>query len=431
MYRIIMNDLMEWYDKAQDKIVFLKGAKGVGKTWTMIDFGQGFFKHLIYIDLEKDADSHHLFKRGAKTDAAKLIASLAIYVDGIAQEESNTLFVFDEPQYCPKALEAIASLKEQKPDTPICVISSTMGTIPNEKLYEDSFYNLTLYPMTFEEFLTANKAQDLCKYIENQKLEPVSPLVSDRIIELLKEFYIVGGMPIVVLDYVKNHDFNRVDAILKALLIRCKEHIMKDVPRTYSVKVPKIWESIPQQMSKDNRKFMYQYVDEKARAREYEKSVDWLVDTGFVRRVYRIRDGVAPLNEQVDDKSFELYHLDHGLLRIMCGISHSDILSGKEEFNDLGGAMLEQLVLSELTMNNTVKQLYFWISGATARVDFVFEDDGDVVPVDVEPRIRRKAQSMKVFKERYNNHMAIKISLEELGFSKGTLNVPLYGLWNF
>ena len=213
-------------------------------------------------------------------------------------------------------------------------------------------------------------------------------------------------MPIVVLDYVKNHDFNRVDAILKALLIRCKEHIMKDVPRTYSVKVPKIWESIPQQMSKDNRKFMYQYVDEKARAREYEKSVDWLVDTGFVRRVYRIRDGVAPLNEQVDDKSFELYHLDHGLLRIMCGISHSDILSGKEEFNDLGGAMLEQLVLSELTMNNTVKQLYFWISGATARVDFVFEDDGDVVPVDVEPRIRRKAQSMKVFKERYNNHMA-------------------------
>ena len=144
--------------------------------------------------------------------------------------------------------------------------------------------------MTFEEFLTANKAQDLCKFIENQKIEPVAPQISDRIIELLKEFYIVGGMPIVVLDYVKNHDLNRVDAILKALLIRTKEHIMKDVPKAYAVKVEKIWDSLPSQMEKDNRKFMYQYVDGKARAREYEKSVDWLVETGLVRRVYRIRD---------------------------------------------------------------------------------------------------------------------------------------------
>ncbi len=430
MYRIIMNDLMEWYEKAQDKILFLKGAKGVGKTWTMIDFGQGFFKHLIYIDLEKDTDSHYLFKRGSKTEARKLMASLATYVEGTV-EEGNTLFVFDEPQYCSKAIDAIVSVKEQKPDIAICMISSTMGAIPKEVFYENSFHNLTLYPMTFEEFLTANKAQDLCKFIENQKLEPVATEISDRIIELLREFYIVGGMPIVVLDYVKNHDYNRVDAILKALLIRTKEHIMKDVPKTYSVKVPKIWESFPAQMKKDNRKFMYQYVDEKARAREYEKSVDWLVETGAVRRIFRIRDGISPLKEQIDEKSFELYHLDHGLLRVMCGIGHADVLSGNDEFNDLGGALLEQLVLSELTMNKTVKDLYFWISGATARIDFVFEDDGDVVPVDVEPRIRRKAQSMKVFNERYKNHMAIKISLEELGFSKGTLNVPLYGLWNF
>ena len=115
----------------------------------------------------------------------------------------------------------------------------------------------------------------------------------------------------------------------------------------------------------------------------------------------------------------------------MCGIGYGDILSGEDEFNDLGGALLEQFVLSELTMNKTVENLYFWISGATARIDFVFEDDGDVVPVDVEPRIRKKAQSMKVFNERYKNHMAIKISLDDLGFSRGTLNVPLYGLWNF
>jgi hypothetical protein len=430
MYRIIMNDLMDWYENAQDKVLFLKGAKGVGKTWTMVDFGQGFFKQLIYIDLEKDTESHILFKKGSKITAAKFLGALAAYTDQ-SIDEGNTIFVFDEPQHAKNALNAIMSLKEQRPELPICVISSTVGTIGNEVQYTDMFYNLTLYPMTFEEFLTANKAQNLCKFIENQKLEPVMPEIKDCIIEYLKAYYVVGGMPIVVLDYVKNKDLNRVDAILKALLDRTNEYIEKEVPKNLALKVGKIWKSIPSQMQKDNRKFMYQYVDEKARAREYEKSVDWLVDTGLVRKINRIKNGVAPLAEQIDDKSFELYHLDHGLLRIMCGLPYSQVKTSEDGLDDINGALLEQLVLSELTMNNTVQKLYFWISGATARIDFVFEDDGEVVPVDVVPRIRRKAQSMKVFNDRYKNHMAIRISLDDLGFSKGVLNIPLYGLWNF
>ncbi len=430
MYRIIMNDLVKWYEEALDKVLFLKGARGVGKTWTMVDFGQGFFKKLIYIDLEKDEESHYLFKRGKNIEAGKLMASLATYTNEMIIPD-NTMFIFDEPQYCPKALEAIMSLKEQRPELPVCIISSTIDTIPGEVFYSTGFHQLILYPMTFEEFLTANKEQELCKFIENQKVEPATPQIIDRITELLMEYYIVGGMPIVVLDYVKNHDFDRVDAILRELLARTREYIMKDVPKNYSVKVPKIWDSIPAQLKKENRKFMYQYVDEKARAREYEKAVQWLVDTGLVRRVNRIRDGIAPLKEQVDDKSFVLYHLDHGLLRVMCGIAYSKIEKDRFEFDELSGALLEQLVLSELSMNNTVKDLYFWISGATARIDFVFEDDGDVIPVNVEAKRQRKSQSMKVFNDRYKNRMAINISLDELGFSKGILNVPLYGLWNF
>ncbi len=430
MYRIIMNDLMEWYENAQDKVLFLKGAKGVGKTWVIIDFGQGFYKKLIYVDLEKDEEAYTLFKQGAKVKAEKLIAALAIYCDQQIAE-GETLFVFDEAHLYPKAVEAVMSLKKQRPDLPVCMIASTMGTVAHEAEYAEEFYNLSLYPMTFEEFLTANKAQDLCKHIEKQKLEPVEPQIIRQITKYLKKFYIVGGMPIVVLDYVKNHDLDRVDSILQALLVRSREHIDKYVPKAYAVKVDKIWNSIPAQMEKDNRKFMYQYVDAKARAREYENSVNWLVDTGLVRKVNRIRDGVAPLPLQVDEKSFELYHLDHGLLRIMCGISHTQIKTGEETMEDINGALLEQFVLSELTMNKTVDRLYFWISGATARIDFVFEDDGDVVPVDVQSRIRRKAQSIKVFNSKYRNHMAIRISLDELGFSKGILNIPLYGLWNF
>lgn len=430
MYRMIIDDLMEWCGTSQDKVLILKGAKGVGKTWTMIDFSQGFYHSLLYVDFEKDSEVYTLFKQGGKIKAEKLIAAMSMYCEQ-SYVEGKTLFVFDEAHLYPKAIEAIMSLKEQKPELSICIISSTIGTIPHEAEYVNDWYQLQLYPMTFEEFLTANKAQNLCKYIENQKIEPVEQSVIDQITEYLKVFYMTGGMPIVVLDYIQNHDMNRVDSILKALLIRCKEHISQYAPRTLSVKVLKIWDSIPAQMEKDNRKFMYQYVDEKARAREYEKSVEWLVETGLVRKINRIREGIAPLKDQVDEKSFELYHLDHGLLRVMCGLSYHQIKADEESLDDMNGALLEQMVLSELTMNKTVQSLYFWISGATARVDFVFEDDGEVVPVDVQSRVQKKAQSIKVFNSKYNNRMAIRISLEGVSFSRGILNIPLYGLWNF
>lgn len=430
MYRNIMNDLVDWYENAQDKVLLLKGAKDVGKSWTMIDFGQGFYKQLLYVDFEKDEEVYGLFRQGSRVRGEKLVAALSMYCDRTFMP-GETILIFDEIQLYPRAVEAVMSLKQQKPELPICMIASTMGRIPHEAEYGQELMQLSLYPMTFEEFLTANKAQDLCKHIEMQKIQPVENRIVDEITDYLKIFYITGGMPIVVLDYVNNHDLNRVDAILKALLVRSRDYIARYVPKTLALKVNRIWDSIPSQMEKDNRKFMYQYVDEKARAREYEKAVDWLVDTGLVRKVNRIREGKAPLLEQVDEKSFELYHLDHGMLRIMCGVSHDQLKIDEDLLEDVNGALLEQLVLSELTMNSTVDRLYFWISGATARVDFVFEDDGEVVPVDVQSRIRRKAQSIKVFHNKYNNHMAIRISLDKLGFSKGVLNIPLYGLWNF
>lgn len=430
MYRLIIEDLMKWYETSQDKVLLLKGAKGVGKTWTIIDFSQGFYDSLLYVDFEKDEEVYGLFKQGERIKADKLIAAMSMYCEQ-SYVEGKTLFVFDEAHIYPKAVEAIMSLKHQKPELPVCIISSTVGKIPHEAEFYEELYPLQLFPMTFEEFLTANKAQDLCKYIENQKIEPVEQAVIDQITGYLKTFYITGGMPIVVLDYIRNHDLNRVDAILKALLIRCNEHIQHYVPRAISTKVTKIWDSIPAQMEKENRKFMYQYVDEKARAREYEKSVEWLVETGLVRKVNRIKEGIAPLRDQVDDKSFELYHLDHGLLRVMCGIPYHQVKMEDESLEDVNGVLLEQFVLSELTMNKTVDCLYFWISGATARVDFVFEDDGEVVPVDVQSHVQRKAQSIKVFNSKYNNRMAIRISLDGVSFSRGILNIPLYGLWNF
>lgn len=430
MYRLIMNDLMEWYEDKQNKILLLKGAVGVGKTWAVIDFAHGFFERVLYMDLEKDEEASALFRRGGRIQADKLIAACSIYC-GQTYEEGKTLLVLDEAHLDVRAVEAVLSLKEQCPGLPICIIASTMGKIPYEVEYADRMHCLYLYPMTFQEFLIANRERRLCDYIEKQKLEPIEAEAARRMTGYLEIFYVTGGMPLVVLDYLKNRDLDRVDAILKALLIRCKEHICRYAPDKYVEKVCKIWDSLPEQMKKDNRKFMYQYVDEKARAREYEKSVNWLVDTGLVRKVNRIREGVAPLSEQEDPKAFELYHLDHGMLRVMCGISHDEPGTEKDMFGDMGGALMEQYVLSELARNQTIESLYFWISGATARVEFVFEYNGEIAPVTIQPRIRRKVQNVKVFRSRYGSRMTIRISLDELSFGKGVLNVPLYGLWNF
>lgn len=427
MYRNIMNDLVEWYEEGQNKILLLKGAKGVGKTWAMMDFGQGFYKKMFYIDLEKDEEAHILFKQGIK--AEKFLAALCIYLEQTYEEE-HTLFVFDEAQLYPQVIETIIELKKQCPTLPICIISSTMDLIPYEEECARYIHSLFLFPMSFEEFLIANKAQELCQCIEKQKLEPINQEEIVKIVEYLKLYYIIGGMPMVVSDYIKYRDLNRVDAVLQVVLKKCTEHIRQYVPKGMAYKVNKIWHSIPQQIQKENRKFMYQYVDEKARAREYEGSVRWLEGTGLVRRVSRIKRGIAPLAEQVDEKAFELYHLDHGLLRMMCGVGHNH-LTKKNLFEDINGALLAQLVLSELTMNKTVGTLYFWISGATAKADFVFEENGEVVPVDVQSKLQPKAQSMKVFHQRYSNRMAIRISLEPMSFTNSVLNIPLYGLWNF
>jgi predicted AAA+ superfamily ATPase len=318
-----------------------------------------------------------------------------------------------------------------KPGYYFCMIASYMGSLIGEDEYLDSLEVINLMPLTFEEFLIANKAQNLCKYIEKQRVTQVDEVIIQRIIDYLKVFFVVGGMPEIVAEYIKSNDIQGIDKLQKGQLIKYRGYISKKAPKNILEKVLKIWDSIPAQLTKDNRKFMYGYVDEKARAREYESATNWLVDNGLLRRVFKVEKGLVPLKEHIDKKSFELYHLDHGLLRQMKGLNGSKLLARTNLFDAMEGALVEQMVLAELTLNANVKELYFWISGATARIDFLFEDDGEVIPVDVQSTIRTKAQSIKVFQQKYNNRMAIRISLGELNFSKGVLNIPLYGLWNF
>lgn len=426
MFRNIMNDLASWYETGADKIAVVRGGKLVGKTWAVTDFAMGFFPDHIIIDMNKYTDfaAYATKERRPEKLHAKLTTSLDKY------DFKDKLLIFDNAQNCEGLLKNLVSYGRYNSSCRICVIATICGAMPGEAECLDDIAVYELMPMGFEEFLKAGKGRKLCSFIENQKLVPISDEVRDSINTMLEAFFITGGMPEAVDEYYKTGDLKRVDVVLKSILDRMTDYLIDSSPRRYQNKILAIWNSIPVQLIKDNKKFMYGYVDPKARAREYEASVNELVKMGVVRQVYRVRNGILPLSKQKDDKSFELYHLDHGLLRIMAGILVQDI-NRENVLDTLNGIIAEQYALAELYMNRSIGELFFWISSATAKVDFVYEGDGEVIPVDVQTSPHTKAQSSRVFKQRYDNTTSVRISTDDMYVDKGLVNIPLYGIWCF
>lgn len=426
MFRNIMNDLATWYETGADKVAVVRGGKFVGKTWAVVDFAMGFFEDHIIIDMNKYNDLAVYASKARRPEKmhAKLTTSLDKY------DFKDKLLIFDNAQNCSGLLKNLVEYGKYNTDCRICVIATVNGELPDEEECAEDISVYEMVPMGFEEFLKAGKGRKLCAFIENQKITAMPDEVRDSVQTMLEAFFVTGGMPEAVEEYYKTGDFRRVDVVLKSILDRTTEYLIDSTPKRYLTKVMAIWNSIPIQLTKENKKFMYGYVDPKARAREYEASVDQLVRLGVVRQVYRVRNGVLPLSEQKDEKSFEIYHLDHGLLRMMAGILVED-LDRNNILDMMDGVIAEQYALSELHMNKSVGELYFWISSATAKVDFVYEGDGEVIPVDVQTSPHTKAQSSRVFKQRYDNQTSVRISTDDMFVDKGMVNIPLYGIWCF
>lgn len=426
MFRNIINDLAGWYEREEQKAALIKGGKAVGKTWAALDFATGFFDEYIVIDLAEYPDLLEYISKERKPD--KVHAKLVTTVDKYDFE--GKLLIFDNAQLNTLSIKNLAMYAGSRKDCRVLIIATAGGKLDIEDQCKDILDVFEMTPMTFEEFLKAGKGRKLCKYIENQMMDALSDEVRESVKTMLETFFLTGGMPEVVSAYYKNESFIDADAALVKLLDRINEYIVDTAPRRSLCKVVAVWKSIPKQLTKDNKKFMYGYVDPKARAREYEDSVEFLVKAGVVNRVYRIKEGVLPLENQVDEKSFELYHLDHGLLRIMSEIKCTDV-DLNNVYDTMGGVIAEQYAYSELKANKKIGTLYFWISSATAKVDFVYEGEGEVIPVDVQTAPHSKAQSVKVFTGRYNNNTSVRISTDDMYVKKGLLNIPLYGIWNF
>ena len=422
MYRNIMNEFAGWYEESKRRILYVKGAKGVGKTWAVKDFATAFFKQQYYINVATDIGC-----RDAISGAANL--DLLLEQRFSTQDFSDSILVFDEIQSIPDCAPFFYSFRKSHPNYTICLIADSMEFTEYEYNHPDVFSIFRMRPMTFEEYMIANKAHPFLDAISKHKDAPLTNLEIGAISSMLREYLLVGGMPGIVHTYLKNRDLSVVRPMQEAML----EEYIQLMKSTYSSalyqRCKRIFRSIPEQLARENKKFMYKSVDSNARSREYQEATQALCNLGIARKLPRLQNGTLPLEEHVDYKSFELFFIDHGLLRASYGLPMNDELDLNDILQEKLGAIAEQFIFQELS--SKIPYLYYWISGATARVPFVYEGENAPVPVDIRFIPNSKAQNIKTFRSKNpNTEIAVKVSFNQVSLEGNTLNIPAYGLWN-
>ena len=430
MYRKIISDLKEWKEKKERLPLILKGARQVGKTWILKEFGREYFEDVLYINFENENNISDLFE--GTIEPKRIIEFLsAIHHKKIIPEK--TLIIFDEIQEVPRAITALKYFAEQAPKYAICCAGSLLGVFlhDNVSFPVGKVDFLELQPLNFEEFLIANNEEELVNLLKTNNMEKIPDIITDKLNDYLKKYFVIGGMPRAVKTWIEEKDFEKVEKVQKGILEAYVRDFSKHADKNVATKIEYVWRSIPSQLAKENRKFVYGVVRDGARAREYENAINWLRDTGLVRIVNRVKCGdKQPLKAYEDLKSFKIYLLDIGLLRVLCELDYETIISKDAIYNEFNGLLTEQFVLQELKNIPKINTVYYWTNEFTSEVDFVFSYKNLVIPVEAKAGINVKAQSLKVFMNEYDTKLAIRYSLLNIEFNNNILNIPLYLIWN-
>lgn len=430
MYRKIISDLKEWKEKKERLPLILKGARQVGKTWILKEFGREYFEDVLYINFENENNISDLFE--GTIEPKRIIEFLsAIHHKKIIPEK--TLIIFDEIQEVPRAITALKYFAEQAPEYAICCAGSLLGVFlhDNVSFPVGKVDFLELQPLNFEEFLIANNEEELVNLLKTNNMEKIPDIITDKLNDYLKKYFVIGGMPRAVKTWIEEKDFEKVEKVQKGILEAYVRDFSKHADKNVATKIEYVWRSIPSQLAKENRKFVYGVVRDGARAREYENAINWLRDTGLVRIVNRVKCGdKQPLKAYEDLKSFKIYLLDIGLLRVLCELDYETIISKDAIYNEFNGLLTEQFVLQELKNIPKINTVYYWTNEFTSEVDFVFSYKNLVIPVEAKAGINVKAQSLKVFMNEYDTKLAIRYSLLNIEFNNNILNIPLYLIWN-
>ena len=426
MERMLLKELKKWKEDKKRKPLILKGARQVGKTWLMKEFGKKEFKKVAYVNFFNNDRMKTFFS--VDYDIKRLITGISAET-GIEITPNDTLIIFDEIQECPKALESLKFFYENAPEFAIISAGSLLGVA----IHKDISYpvgkvcHLTLYPMNFKEFLLAQKENKLVEFLENKDFSLINSF-ADKFLFHLKNYFFTGGMPEPVLYFVEHSDFSGTRKIQEEILIQYKNDFGKHISSSELPRINMVWDSIPIQLAKENKKFFFGQIKKGARASEYEKAIQWLLDCGLVYKVYKVKEPRVPLSFYKDLTSFKLFMLDTGLLGALSGLDAKTLLEGSALFVKAKGAFAEQYVFQELISETNYIPYYFSSETATFEQDFLIQNEKNVIPIEVKFGKNIHSQSLKAYSKKYNPEVAIRFS--ELPYIEQEIikNIPLYAI---
>ena len=426
MLRYAMKNLKDWKTQKNRKPLLIRGARQVGKTWLMREFGRTCFEKVAYINFDNNERMASLFQ--GDLDINRLVTALQIE-SGVVITPSDTLLIFDEIQEVPRALTSLKYFNENAPEYSIVAAGSMLGVA----LHRGTSFPvgkvdfLNLYPMTFTEFLEATGNGSLAELLRTRDFSLITAF-KGKYIDLLKKYYYVGGMPEVVASFVQQEDYGEARRIQMRLVEAYEQDFSKHAPNETVPRIRMLWNSVPAQLAKENRKFIYGLIRQGARAKEFELAMQWLLDCGLIHRVCRITKPDMPLMAYKEQSSFKIYMADVGLLAAKSGLDLKSLLEGNRIFEEFKGALTEQYVHQQLLADAGIAPCYWKADRAAAEVDFVFQYGQDIVPLEVKAEENLKAKSLKKYCERYSPRHAVRTSMSDYRKEDWLINVPLYAI---
>ena len=426
MYRTAIEKLLKWKKSKYRKPLIIEGARQVGKTWLMQEFGKQEYADTIYINFDSNPSMAELFAYDLNVD--RLIMGLELFA-GRKIDPDNCLLIFDEIQEVPRALASLKYFCERAPQYHIVCAGSLFGialhlgtSFPVGKV---DF--LKLYPLSFKEFLMATVQKQFADLLDRQDFQMITTF-KQTYIDALKQYYYVGGMPEVVQNFADNKDFGEVREIQKRILYAYEQDFSKHAPNEIIPRIRMLWNSIPSQLAKENKKFVYGLVREGARAKEYETAIMWLSDCGLIHKVSRVNSVGIPLKGYEDLKAFKIFLVDVGILGCMAGLSPRTLLDGNSLFTEFKGALTEQYVCQQLKTIDDIAVYYYTNDRGSCEIDFVIDTGNQVVPVEVKAEVNLRAKSLKTYREKFSPEICVRTSMADYKKEEWLINLPLYAV---
>lgn len=426
MYRYAINELIAWKNSSNHMPLIIKGARQVGKTWLMQEFGKTQYEKVAYISFDSNPRLDTLFKKDF--NIKRLIDGLNIEV-GFNITPKDTLLIFDEIQENPLALTSLKYFCENAPEYDIVAAGSLLGVAHHRGtgFPVGKVEYLNLYPLSFKEFLLAMNENQILEIIDKNDFE-MQKVFRERIIDLLRRYCYVGGMPKAVLSFSQEQDYNLVRKIQRNILSDYESDFSKHIPPEQVERTRLLWNAIPSQLVKENKKCVYGKIRQGARAKDFEIALNWLIDSGLVHKVSRVTEPNMPLKAYEDVSAYKLFLLDVGLLGAMNDLDSRSLLENDKLFNDYNGSITEQYVLQEF---KTIGELpvFYWASNR-AELDFLIQYQNNIIPVEAKATINLQAKSLKSFRQKYEPKISIRTSLADYEENTGLFNIPLYDIEN-